>query len=167
MSFLDNWGYLSNFPVLVHIPVSRDMRNSGCASCASSSFRICGCSPSGPAYLAMLSFERSHSISSSVKVTSCEGYNTRLCSTLGSSQWSPSVYTFLKKESWTSPLSKYVSVNVPSSRSRLATPCRTFSFDFKYLQKCLAFCLIWLAIPYSYNRTALRQALFAGFLAFA
>ena len=35
-------------------------------------------------------------------------------------------------------------MSVPSSPSRLATPCRTFSFDFKYLQKCLVFCLIWL-----------------------
>ena len=140
---------------------------SGCASCASSSFRICGYSPSGPADLAMLIFERSHSISSSVKVTSCEGYNTRLCSTLGSSQLSSNVYTFSKKELRTSALSKSVSVSVPSSRSRLGTPCRTFSFHFKYLQKCLGFCLIWLAISYSYSRTALRQALFAGFLAFA
>ena len=103
---------------------------SGCASCTDSSFRIRGCNPSGPADLAMFSFERSPSISSSVKVTSCEGCITRICSTLGSSESSSSVKTFLKKELRTSALATSVSVSVPSSRSRLGTPCRTFSFDF-------------------------------------
>ena len=131
-----------------------------CASCTDSSYRIRGCNPSGPADLAMFSFARSPLISSSVKVTSCEGCITRICSTLGSSESSSSVKTFMKKER-TSALAKSISVSAPSSRSRLGTPCRTFSFDFTYLQNCLGFCLIWLAISFSYNRTALLHALLA------